>query len=158
MKHSAGWGFVARANDSRYVVSKMADWAHYKWWIFHRPFLKKLHDIKWWIKHRTTHKYNMVKMPTLKPGWYDTDTRLLHASCALLENYVERERPFTHVEWNDGDESREIANEIHSLYYWWQRHKRFVGSDATMQEEDEMYKAETANLVRLMQIRRALWT
>lgn len=132
-------------------------WNHTKWWLLHRPFLKKLHDIKWWIRYRTTHKFHTVKIPTLKPGWYDTDTRLLHASFALLENYVEREKPFNFIEWNDSDDSREMANEIHRLYYWWQRRKREDDLNS-IEEEDLRYREETDNLVKLVQMRRGLWT
>lgn len=130
-------------------------------WFFCRSPLRVFHDLLWWVKHRTTRRFHVLHIRSLKPGWCDTDHRLLHASFTLLEDYVEREKPFKIIEWNDSDESREFANEIHSLYLWWKRYKtrneRYTGFES-INQEDERYREETANLIRLMNIRHVLWT
>lgn len=81
--------------------------------------LAKLRDIWWWMLHRTTHRFNRVKIKSLKPGYYDIDYRMLHACFQLLVDYVENERPFEIIDWDHDDESRQIAQEIKELYYWW---------------------------------------
>lgn len=142
----------------KYVVKNIK---HGRWFWCRSPVVV-FHDLWWWIKYRTTHRFHFVKITSLKPGWVDTDYRLLHASFTLLENYVEREKPFHIINWNDSDDSREYANEIHALYLWWKKHKIEVENAKTEFEsvnvEDERYKEETENLIRLMKIRQALWT
>ena len=46
----------------------------------------------WWLRHRFVpkHRYNLVRTG-LKPGYYDQDTRMLHACFALLGDYIEEE-------------------------------------------------------------------
>ena len=57
----------------------------------YRPF-SWLSDIKYWVLYRTTRRYNTVNMyKTLKPAYYDIDTRLVHANFTLLSEYVEKE-------------------------------------------------------------------
>lgn len=132
-------------------------------WFWCRSPLRVFHDLLWWVRHRTTHRFHVLKLRSLKPGWWDIDYRLLHASFTLLEDYVEREKPFKRVKWNEDDDSREYSNEIHSLYLWWKKHqvdannRLYTGFDS-VNAEDERYKEETANLIRLMNIRRVLWT
>jgi hypothetical protein len=53
---------------------------------------RAVHEAKWWVLHRfhPSHRYNVV--PTgLRPGYYDFDTRILHASMEMLKQYVECE-------------------------------------------------------------------
>lgn len=130
---------------------------HAKWFWCRSP-LRVAHDLWWWIRHRTTNRYHVLRIGSLTPGWWDVDTRLLHASFTLLESYVENEKPFKHIEWNDTDESREHANEIHSLYMWWKWRKSADLDYESLEEENERYNEETENLIRLMKIRMTLWT
>lgn len=44
-----------------------------------------------WFRYRTTRKYHTINIPTLKPGYYDIDTRLLHGMFSLLVDFVEIE-------------------------------------------------------------------
>jgi hypothetical protein len=129
----------------------------YAKWFWCRNPMRVLHDLIWWTKHRTTNRYHVIKTG-LKPGWWDVDTRLLHASFTLLENFVELEKPFKHTDFNVEDVDREYANEIHSLYIWWKRRKEVDNEDLSMADEDNMYRQDTENLVRLMKIRMTLWT
>lgn len=92
--------------------------AIYKVLKYHQP-------IKWWdrfywaIRHRYFNKFHIVKMPTLEPGYYDIDTRMLHANFALLVDYVEKEEPFDRIDWNSDPEHQRVAKEIKELYAWW---------------------------------------
>lgn len=56
------------------------------------PF-RQLSDLKWWFYHRfhPRHRYNIVKTG-LPPGYYDTDTVLLHAMFSLLIRHIDIER------------------------------------------------------------------
>lgn len=157
------WGYL-----SRVVAREKTTWWPQSWkyasknikharWFFCRNPLIVARDLLWWIKYRTTHRFHVIKLNTLHPGWWDTDSRLLHASFALLENYIERERPFHIIDWDTGDENCDNANTIHELYLWWKRYKT-LDDASTIEEENERYQVETDNLVRLMKLRMLLWT
>lgn len=137
----------------KYVVNNIK---HVQWFFCRNP-LYVFKDLIWWVRYRTTNRFHVLKIGSLKPGWWDADTRILHASFALLEDYVEREKPFKIVAWNEDDRSREFSNEIHDLYLWWKRHKALEDTDTT-EEEGDRYQQETENLVRLIKIREVLWT
>lgn len=138
----------------KYVENNIRHWR----WFWCRNPMRVLKDLWWWVKHRTIKRFHVLKLRGLTPGWWDTDTRLLFASFTLLEDYVEREKPFKIVEWNDDDTSRDYANEIHSLYLWWKRRKACHNDSISIEEEDKRYTEETENLLRLMKIRGVLWT
>ena len=129
----------------RYAVSKaleeIGDFYEYK-------IAKKAKDAKWWVLHRTIHRYNVINIRSLKPGYYDYDTRMLHACFQLLEDYVEEglasqnsegfEEQFKrgrcvaaglgHLDWaisdpdcNQGASPNQAdrAREHKELYLWW---------------------------------------
>jgi hypothetical protein len=129
---------------------------HVKWFWCRNP-IRVSHDLIWWVRHRTVNRYHIIETG-LKPGWWDTDTRLLHAAFTLLENFVESEKPFKRTEYNVEDVDREFANEIHSLYIWWKHRKKIDIIYLNAIDEDRLYKEDTENLVRLMKIRATLWT
>lgn len=52
-------------------------------------------------------------------GWYDTDTRMLHACFLLLVEFVEKEEAFKRVDWECDEKSEQIGQEIKDLYDWW---------------------------------------
>ena len=74
-----------------------------------------LSDIKWWILYRTIEKYNVIHIKSLKPGYYDTDTQMLHAVFQLLVDYVEKELAYREY-WLD--ENKEVVST-------WSKWKRF---------------------------------
>lgn len=45
-----------------------------------------------WVRFRTTRVYNIIKINSLKPGYYDIDTRMLHGMFSLLVDHVEIEK------------------------------------------------------------------
>ena len=57
---------------------------------FFYPVLRTYDNVKYWFKYRTTTKHHVVNTG-LKPGWYDTDTRILNANFQMLCDYVEVE-------------------------------------------------------------------
>jgi len=96
---------------------------------------------------------NILKIDTLDENWRDKDSVMLHASFQLLKDCVEKENLLSgHTDW-DADERHRIAKqEIEELYNWWLSYKESNIPD------NESYEIETKMLVRLIQIRWALWT
>jgi len=126
-------------------------------------------NIKYWFLHRTFKRFDIVKLKTLKPGYHDIDTRMLHACFNLLTQYVECEKPFDFIEWDHDEVHRHVASEIKYLYHWWKEvypnrykteasilkdheYKRWMEWENVCEEEDKQ------NLIRLMEIRPYLWT
>ena len=49
-------------------------------------------ELIWAIRYRTIDKYHVIKIHSLKPDYYDTDTRLLHGMFDLLVDFIEGEK------------------------------------------------------------------
>jgi len=79
-------------------------------------------DIKWWVLHRTVDRYNVIKIRSLKPGYYDTDDRLLHGMFQLLVDYVEEELGCRQYWFDDSKEIIKSWPKLkrfkHWLVYW----------------------------------------
>jgi hypothetical protein len=93
----------------------------WRWWIKYRLLKPWLlwKDLYWGFLHRTFKRFNKVELTHVKPGYYDVDHRMLHACFTLLESFVEKEKPFEHIDWDHDEEHQHIASEIKSLYNWW---------------------------------------
>ena len=59
--------------------------------VWHQHIGRWIKDAYWGLRHRTIDRYNIVHITSLKPGYYDTDTRLLHSMFDLLVQFVEGE-------------------------------------------------------------------
>ena len=95
----------------------------------------------------------LIRIKSLEPiknKWLDKDEIMLHACFQLLENYIEEEKGDTHCDY---EAHKEFVDELRCLYKWWLNRKEIKDCDWDKQEieDDEM-------LIRLMKIRRALWT
>lgn len=75
-------------------------------------------SIYWYIRYRLFDKYHIVKTD-LEPNYYDTDTRLIHASFSLLVDFIEKEKPFERINWESDAESIFAKKEMQELYWWW---------------------------------------
>lgn len=95
------------------------------WWIKHRLFAPSYlyNDIKYWILYRTFKRYNVVKIKSLKPGWWDFDTRLLHSSFDLLVEFVEKGKSLERYMWDQDQEHITAEKEIRDLYDWWKNRR-----------------------------------
>ncbi len=93
------------------------DW---KWFLRQRVLRpwRLFHDIVSWIQYRTTERHHVVHTG-LRPGYYDADYLLLHASFRLLKDFVEKEKPFDHIDWNASPDQAHAGREIRQLYHWW---------------------------------------
>lgn len=64
-------------------------------------------DPIWWVRHRITNRYNIIRIHSLKPGYYDADERMLHACFNLLVDFVEIE--LAAANWNfEGKKKRRV--------------------------------------------------
>lgn len=160
---------------------------------FHRTVVRPLHDLKWAILHRLhpKHQYNVLKPRSLKPGYYDSDTRILHACMDELSEFVEWNERNDWIDWA-GDDKHKIAwIEMKAIYKWWNKdrakmeekadlairkwHDAYTEeggfdrtknlskranrlSDEHQRLEDLIVATDEDMLIRLMKIRRFLWT
>jgi len=53
-----------------------------------------------WVRFRTSRRYHIVNTG-MEPGYYDTDTRMLHVNFNLLVDFVEIEKAWMNI-WSDG--------------------------------------------------------
>ncbi len=100
---------------------------------------------------------NRLMIETLGEGWSDKDNVLLHACFQLLTDCVEKENLLNgHINWS---ENLDAKKELSFLYDWWK--------DRIQEEENEkfdpiwtkgQYEADTEMLVRLVKMRKFLWT
>lgn len=61
----------------------------------------KIDDLMWFIRYRYSPKYSYFKIDTgLKPGYHDTDARMLHGMFSLVVDHVECERAWQQRLWN----------------------------------------------------------
>jgi len=91
-----------------------------------------------------------LKIKTLpRKSWVDKDEVMLHACFQLLVDYIEQEKGDTHCNY---ETHKDFVDEIRFLYKWWQERK----SDDCASEEQE--KEDDSMLLRLVKVRRALWT
>lgn len=91
----------------------------------------------------------ILKLPNLpnQKTWVDKDVIMLHACFEVLTKAVEEEKVHEHV---CPIHHKDFAEEVKSLYVWWQIRKTVIFNEDE-EEDDKM-------LLRLMKIRRALWT
>jgi hypothetical protein len=154
------------------------------WW----AIKTKIYNVIRWIKYRTINRFNVVKIKSLKPGYYDIDLRMLHAMFDLLVEFIEKEEPFERIDWDATPEVSNAAKEIKELYEWWvyvYPHRKSPLDDLdeslippilsdrahldeypayqlalkeTIKLENEWDDEDTTNLCRLIMIRGFLWT
>lgn len=69
-------------------------------------------------KYHPKHQYNSIKPRTLKPGYYDCDTRILH--CVMEEVMDFFETGCNYPEWRESSDGHMHAyNELERVYRWW---------------------------------------
>jgi len=69
-------------------------------------------------QYKKTQSLSLV-ICTLKAGWHDKDTVMLHATFQLLVDFVEQEQPDKYIDWNHNTTLKQAWKEIRSLYRWW---------------------------------------
>lgn len=89
----------------------------YKW-----PF-KQLGEACYWLRTHTYNRYHMLDIRNKRNGyewgWMDRCEGIVFANFAILVDFVEKEKPFVHVDWTSDDDHINAAKEIRDLYRWW---------------------------------------
>lgn len=92
-----------------------------------------------------------LKIESLEPRhkrWIDSDEIILHSCFQILKDCVEIEHVDTHCNY---DTYKEMVDEIRFLYNWWNKRCKISMTNEQSKEDDKM-------LIRLMTIRKSLWT
>ena len=126
-------------------------------------------NLFYYIRTHTYNKYHLIDIRSkeYKWGWIDQDHRIFLACFKCLEEFVEKENPFEVTDYyNDKHhpESAQAGDEIKLLYHWW-KEGRFVEELEHKKNKNKpdwdyfgIYERETEMLIRLINIRRYLWT
>lgn len=77
-------------------------------------------EMYWWCIHRVhpKHRYHVVRT-ALSPGYHDIPELMLYATFSLLVRYVEDEKCFDNIVWDNDDIHSCVASELEDLYHWW---------------------------------------
>ena len=83
-------------------------------------------------------RYNCIEIPTLEARYHDKPEIMLHGMFALLVDYVEKEKPYLHIQseedayesmaGNDGwkeamERNNKYVKTVNFLYDWWKRER-----------------------------------
>lgn len=127
------------------------------------------------------HVINMSGVDGYSWGWIDSDQLLLYASFKILCDFVEKEDPTVGLRTVDDygqfpagpDEGLlvqlEHDAEVRTLYAWWtderprewKAHESLMTVDrgsSTFEREQQLYDRDDEMLIRLIKVRRYLWT
>jgi len=103
---------------------------------------------------------NVLKIDTLNEDWSDKDNIMLHACFQLLKDCIEKGKLFTgFIDWTLDENSKKVKREIEYLYNWWiERVQQERNKDIDPVWTDGQYEIDNEMLIRLIKIRRCLWT
>lgn len=102
---------------------------------------------------------NILKISTLDKEWSDKDIVLLHACFQLLTDCIEKENLLKTTDWNQDEDFEKAKIEIDELYNWWtNRLKAEKDSQIDPIWTENQYDIDTEMLIRLVKIRKYLWT
>lgn len=101
----------------------------------HHWVINPLNNVKWFFIHRfhPKHQYHILKPRSLKPGYYDSDERILHACMDELSMFVEWNKKHQWVNWNGTKEHKHAWKEMNAIYKWWNRDR-----PASEKKQDEL--------------------
>lgn len=97
------------------------------------------------------HNPGNLHIETIDADWCDKDMVLLHACFQLLTDFIEKEKADELTDWTMDDKTARAKLEIDELYTWWKDRKKREWSDEEYERDNEM-------LIRLIKIRKHLWT
>ncbi|MTI29262.1 hypothetical protein [Xanthovirga aplysinae] len=103
---------------------------------------------------------SQLKIDSLKGEWCDKDLVLLHACFQLLADCIEKENLLNgHVDWTQNEETILAKKEIEDLYKWWkERVKKELDAEIDPIWTENQYEEDNARLIRLIKVRKYLWT
>ena len=102
---------------------------------------------------------NFLKIDSLNEKWCIKDIVMLHACFQLFTECIEKENLLNGpTDWNMNDESKKARVEISELYEWWKSRKEKPGKNGLDDLDDVQYHEDNSMLIRLIGIRKYLWT
>lgn len=90
----------------------------------------------------------VIKTLPSKRTWVDRDEIMLHVCFQILVDYIEIEKGDIHCNY---EAHKEFIDELRFLYNWWKFKTSHIQNLDDEEQCDEM-------LLRLMKIRKSLWT
>ncbi|MFY8188903.1 MAG: hypothetical protein ACOVLC_13230 [Flavobacterium sp.] len=101
---------------------------------------------------------NLV-IKSLHDGWHDKDIVMLHACFQLFINCIEEENLLSgHINWLHDEEHINAKQEIEALYKWWKFRKELDANEKINGLNENQYLIDNEMLIRLISIRKYLWT
>ena len=102
---------------------------------------------------------NKLNIQTLSNGWSDKDNIMLHACFQILSDCIEKEKLIESTNWDEDSNFKLAKQEIDELYRWWK--ERIVSENDEHVDPiwtENQHEKDTKMLVRLVKIRKYLWT
>ena len=139
------WRDKARKNKIRWFLADT-----FPFWCW-KTFVMPIDKIKSWIRYRTFDRYHIIKT-TLKPGYYDMDTRLLYGMFDMLVDFVEIEKAWMNVVFT----KRKPWSSWGRTHWWRSRDEGLVyleweiglGDPNLPENERSVYQAEAAKEIK----------
>src|SRR5713101_5874894 len=102
---------------------------------------------------------NKLNIDTIHADWCDKDIVMLHACFQLLTDCVEKEELLNgNTDWNFTEEHKNAKKEIKTLYSWWNKRKTKIKQERTKELDQKQYEEDNEMLIRLIKVRKHLWT
>jgi hypothetical protein len=101
---------------------------------------------------------SILHINTMNDEWCDKDIVMLHACFQLLTDCIEKESLLDgHVDWEVDNYSKGAKIEIQFLYEWWME-RRSKADHGVKDLTNVGYESDDSMLIRLIEVRRYLWT
>jgi len=99
------------------MKQKIENWWH-DLWLYTEPF-STLRDWYYNTRNFLFRRYDLIRTGLSKYEWWDKDGLMLYGMMNLLVDYVEKEKCFEVIVWDEDEHHKKIADEIKIIYAWW---------------------------------------
>jgi hypothetical protein len=116
----------------------------------------KIRSLRFYIQSVLIRKDHLLDLRNqdYKYGYLDEDYRLLYANFNILKEFVES-AGYKHIDWDSDVGYYQAHKEFEELYKWWTRDSSYEPLDIL---GDANYNKETEMLVRLVKLRKYMWS
>lgn len=126
----------------------------------------KIHHLWYRFRCRIWNKYNRITVKTLPSTWNDRDRFLVHVMFQVLTDFIEKEKPDVHIDWDSTKEHRFARDKMDELLGWWRSvYLKFdpyseltIDYKKIAELEQKIDEELTRRLIELIRIRGHLWT
>jgi len=120
-----------------------------------RPYYKKTSS----FKDDPMRNPEILHIKSINADWCDNDIIMLHACFNLLADCIESEKLLTdNRDWNHNEEIINSHKELEDLYNWWMKRKKDDEQNKINDFDEAQYAIDNEMLIRLIKVRRYLWT